>query len=144
MSDFSVPSDIVSSSGEKNVETPVALQAPTKAVGVVFLLLFCLATLVIWMGIFPILQILIPIQITTLDAAHKISIYSLISVLGALTSLVTFPLVGALSDRTTGRLGRRRPWILVGVLGAAVVLYWMGTFHRLCKLRTGWFVHPHS
>ncbi len=138
MSDFSVPGDIVSSSEEKNVETPVALQAPTKAVGVVFLLLFCLATLVIWMGIFPILQILIPIQITTLDAANKIGIYSLISVLGALTSLVTFPLVGALSDRTTGRLGRRRPWIIGGIIGAALVLVFLANATSIAALAIGW------
>ena len=138
MSDFTVPRDALAPSSEKSLETPVALQVPTKSVGVIFLLLFCLATLVIWMGIFPVLQILIPIQITALDAAHKISDYSIISVLGALTSLITFPLVGALSDRTTLRLGRRRPWILTGILGAAIMLAFLASASSIVMLAIGW------
>ncbi|MGO2748052.1 MFS transporter [Microbacterium sp.] len=36
--------------------------------------------------------------------------------LGALAALVASPVFGALSDRTRGRFGRRRPWMLGGVV----------------------------
>lgn len=60
--------------------------------------------------------------------------------LGSAAALVSNPLFGALSDRTRGRLGRRRPWMLGGVLTgfafiaalaaadsvAAVIMSWVG------------------
>ncbi|GAA3613544.1 MFS transporter [Nonomuraea rosea] len=47
------------------------------------------------------------------DAATVVSIVTSIS---ALCSLIVFPVFGRLSDRTTGRLGRRRPYLLLGAL----------------------------
>ena len=42
---------------------------------------------------------------------------------GALMSVIGNPLAGALSDRTTSRMGRRKPWVLYGaLLGALGIL----------------------
>jgi maltose/moltooligosaccharide transporter len=42
------------------------------------------------------------------------AILPLLSLAGPVTGLIVQPLVGALSDRTTGRFGRRTPYFLVG------------------------------
>ena len=42
---------------------------------------------------------------------------SLVLSLAGVSGLVVPPIVGYLSDRTAGRFGRRRPWILIGMLG---------------------------
>ena len=43
------------------------------------------------------------------------------------TGLIVQPIVGALSDRTWGRLGRRRPYFLTGAILASIALFIMPT-----------------
>jgi maltose/moltooligosaccharide transporter len=44
-----------------------------------------------------------------------------------MTGLLVQPIVGALSDRTWGRLGRRRPYFLTGAILASIALFVMPT-----------------
>lgn len=55
----------------------------------------------------------------------------LLWIAGPLTGLIVQPLVGYLSDRTRSRLGRRRPYFLVGALLSALALVWMPQAHTL-------------
>ena len=48
-----------------------------------------------------------------------------------MTGLLVQPVVGAMSDRTWGRLGRRRPYFLVGAVLASVALFFMPTSSSL-------------
>src|SRR3954451_15788925 len=44
-----------------------------------------------------------------------------------MTGLLVQPIIGALSDRTWGRLGRRRPYFLTGAILASIALFIMPT-----------------
>lgn len=50
-------------------------------------------------------------------------IYGLIWLAGPFTGMVVQPLIGALSDNTKSRYGRRRPYLLVGALVASLALW---------------------
>lgn len=47
----------------------------------------------------------------------------LLNLAGPVTGLVIQPLIGAASDRTWGRFGRRKPYFIVGALGCMVMLF---------------------
>ncbi|MHB1356486.1 MAG: MFS transporter [Anaerolineae bacterium] len=63
----------------------------------------------------------------------KNSSLGLLSSVGLIIALIVQPLVGALSDATRSRWGRRRPWMLIGTVGDLIFLtvlalaggYWM-------------------
>ncbi len=44
---------------------------------------------------------------------------------GPITGLIVQPIIGSMSDRTWNRLGRRRPYFLVGAILASVALFFM-------------------
>lgn len=50
-------------------------------------------------------------------------IYGLISLAGPFSGMVVQPIIGALSDKTTSRFGRRRPYLLGGAILASLALW---------------------
>lgn len=70
----------------------------------------------------PLLTLLLPQKATAIAGADKALLLSLAAMLGGLTAAGANFLFGALSDRTRGRFGRRRPWILSGLAGVAASL----------------------
>lgn len=64
-----------------------------------------------------------PEQIAQIDPVGS---YAWVSMMGAISGIVLAPLAGALSDRTTSRFGRRRPWLIVGSLVCMATLVRIG------------------
>ncbi len=58
--------------------------------------------------------------------------------LGAVLALLVNPVVGGLSDRTTSRFGRRRPWLLGGALTALIGLVVVADGGNIPTLMLGW------
>jgi MFS family permease len=51
---------------------------------------------------------------------NVVAVFGIVSTIGALAAFLANPIFGRISDRTTSRFGRRRPWLLLGVVGLAV------------------------
>ena len=68
--------------------------------------------------------ITLAIRIAGVDPTGKTASLSAVVLIGAVVTIAALPLCGALSDRTRGRFGRRRPWLvggaLTGLLGLGV------------------------
>ena len=58
--------------------------------------------------------------------------------IGAAVALVANPVAGALSDRTTSRFGRRRPWIVCGALAGAAALAFLAGQRAIAGVIVGW------
>ena len=101
-------------------DLPEVMRTPTKRKPLSWNILLALGNMVIFMCLIPATQLLIPNQLALLDAAHKTTLLSLVVLLGAIPAVVGNLLGGAISDRTTSRFGRRRPWVLASALVIAV------------------------
>ena len=121
-------------------DTLDVLDTPTKAVNPGFQLALTLANTVIWLSILPISTILLPLQIAGLDAAHRFSNLSIATAVGVLAAVITNPIAGALSDRTTSRLGRRRPWLIGGTIFSAITLALMANASNFVALVLWWAI----
>ena len=67
-------------------------------------------------------RIFLPNQIEQLDPVNKVTSLALVATMTSIGILIITPLVGAVSDRTRTRWGRRAPFILGGaVIGCALV-----------------------
>ncbi|MBC9714739.1 MFS transporter [Streptomyces sp. TRM66268-LWL] len=58
--------------------------------------------------------------------------------LGAVLAIIANPVVGGLSDRTTSRFGRRRPWLIGGMLAAFAGLLVIALGGSVLTLMAGW------
>lgn len=114
------------------------LRPPTTPVGRGFLVMLTLANMSWLLVGIPVLQLLVPDQVNALDPLHKVAMLGVISTLGGLAGIVSTLLSGALSDRTTSRLGRRRPWILGGALAVAVALVLLSSANSILLVAIGW------
>lgn len=130
--------DTSSLRGDEINSVPEALRVPIKAIGPGFQLLLFLANTAIWLSILPISQILLPLQVEALDASTRFSHLSIITAVGVLAALITNPIVGALSDRTTLSMGRRRSWCIVGTVLSAVTLALMANATSFLALVLWW------
>ncbi|WP_035844671.1 MFS transporter [Kitasatospora azatica] len=123
-----------------DVELPAALAEPRTRVGPGWTAALSLANLAVFLGFFTPIQILLPSQLERLDAVHKAGLLSWVTGIGAVVAMLVNPLAGAVSDRTTSRFGRRRPWILVGALVGAGGLLLTAGQHGLVGIAVGWAV----
>jgi len=108
--------------------------------GAGFLLGLGLAAVALMSSMLSVGILTLPLQANAIDPEGATNIIAVTGVVAGLIALIVSPIMGRVSDRTTGRFGRRRPYL---VLAAAFVL--LGGFLVLqggsaAMLATGWGV----
>ena len=121
---------------------PTPFAEPTRAVTGGWIALFATAWLGIWMAQLTPVQLLLPVQVEAQLGSNNwvenVVAFGIISGIAGLCALVAYPLTGALSDRTTSKFGRRRPWILGGALLFAFALLALGTQKSMFGIGLFW------
>ena len=72
-------------------------------------------------------------------ASEVASTLGVVVSMGAFAALLFDPVFGRLSDRTVGRFGRRRPWLVAGAVGLLACLAVIATAPNILVLGIGWF-----
>lgn len=123
---------------------------PTRNVPAKWIAFFAIAWFGIWMAQLTPVQLLLPIQIdhtlrpdgeiAPADWLESVRAFGIISGIAGVCALIAYPLTGFLSDRTTSKLGRRRPWILAGAIIFAVALIVLGLQTNIIGIGICWSV----
>ena len=100
--------------------------------------LLSLACLGLFTAFYGPIQVLLGRQAQLLAPEDKELALGVVVGLGAAFAVVANPLFGALSDRTTWRLGRRLPWTAIGALGGAVSLGVLALAPNIAVMALGW------
>jgi MFS family permease len=105
---------------------------------------FALRTALAYLGLYSALLasalVTVPLRIGQVDPSHKEENLGLVISVGALVAMIANPLFGRLSDRTTSRFGRRRPWLLGGVVGGMVGLSVIAMVPSIPAILVGWCI----
>ena len=121
-------------------EIPHALQEPTHPKSLLFLILYGVGNMVMGVGNIALATVLLPMHLASLTQSNQTGIFSLILGIGAVAAVLTNPLAGMLSDRTTSRLGRRRPWLITGGVLTVVALFLLAITSSLLALTLEWIL----
>ena len=103
---------------------------PTKPVKPLFVAAYLLAQLFFFIALLG--PAIVAIQVKAMVAT--------IAGLGALGALFANVIFGQISDRTTWAWGRRRPWLVIGIVTMTVGLAMMGLLNTVPLVAAGWLI----
>jgi MFS family permease len=112
---------------------------PTPRVGWGFIALYALAFMGTCLVLIAPLLVTLALKVNSLvgidDAPRSLS---LVTGVGALVAMFGNPLLGRLSDRTTSRLGMRRPWMVIGLAGGTSGVLLVAVAPNVVIVLAGW------
>ena len=117
-------------------------QRPTEPKGPLFIAALAFAQLALFIALLGPVMVSMALKVSTLteDPTARTSMVGSVLAVGALAAVVGNALFGRLSDRTTSRFGRRRPWIIGGALVMALAMFAISQADSAATLMAGWFV----
>src|SRR6266550_6199564 len=112
---------------------------PARRVGKRWIAFIALANLGLYLGYFGPITVLLPNQVQAIAGpAHKVAVLGWVTGIGAAVAMISNPVAGALSDRTTSRFGRRHPWTVCGTLVGAAALVLLAGWQTIAGVIVGW------
>src|SRR3954468_14540992 len=103
-----------------------------------FVAIYALAYAALWLALLTPAIITLALRVRQLAPGNAAEPISRVLMAGALVALVSNPIFGALSDRTRSRFGRRRPWLVGGVLCGFASLAVIGLAPTVNIVLWGW------
>ncbi|MGM7670306.1 MFS transporter [Microbacterium sp. A93] len=82
--------------------------------------------------------IFIPDQVQQIDPANKVANLAIVMTAASIGAIIIHPLIGAFSDRTRSRFGRRAPWMVISAATAALCMVLLSGAGELWTLGVYW------
>ncbi len=118
----------------------VADHAPTtpRAVGWRFIVFYAIGYTGIWLALLTPALVSLALRLRQLSPTTATQDLALVLSVGAIFAIVGNPIFGHLSDRTRSRFGRRRPWLVGGMLCGAAALLITARADSVMVVLVGW------
>lgn len=114
------------------------LPDPVKRVSAGFIVVFGLLNFGLYLTVMMPALFSLPYKIGVLSPDGKAGLLGIVATVGAVVGLVAGPIAGVLSDRTRTRWGRRRPWLIGGILVLATGSTIVALADSIPMLLAGW------
>jgi MFS family permease len=106
-----------------------------------FIAVYWFAQFANWLALLTPVVVTIALKVADITTpTEKAAQLGVVLAVGALASTIATPIWGAISDRTTARIGRRKLCMIVGVLGGGAGLAIMGLAPNIVVFGLGWTV----
>lgn len=106
-----------------------------------FMFAYWFAQTAAWTGILAPVVVTLAIRVGQVASPEeRAAQLGIILAIGAFGALVAAPVWGAISDRTTARIGRRKLWMIAGAIMLLIGLVIMALSPNLLILGIGWFI----
>lgn len=116
-----------------------ALSDPTQRVGRRFVWLYAAAFTGTCLVLVAPLLVTLALKVNSLVGAERAPEgLALVTGVGGLVAMVANPFFGKLSDRTSSRLGMRRPWMVIGLLGGSLGVLVVALAPSIPVVLAGW------
>jgi MFS family permease len=103
-----------------------------------FIAIYAFAYAALWLALLTPAIITLALRVRQLAPGNAAEPISRVLMAGALIALISNPIFGALSDSTRSRFGRRRPWLVGGVLCGCASLAAIGLAPTINTVLLGW------
>jgi MFS family permease len=121
--------------------SPVSVAAPRRAGGTGLVVAYVAAFFALYVALLTPVISTLALRVSALSTPEaRAGDLALVAGVGAFFAFVANPLAGALSDRTTSRLGMRRPWLLWGVLLGSVGIAIIAFAPNITVVVVGWAI----
>src|ERR1700758_5229872 len=108
-------------------------------VGWCFISLYTLAYISTSLVFIAPLLVTLPLKVNSLVGIEQApNSLALVAGIGALLAMVGNPFFGKLSDRTSSRLGMRRPWMVIGLAGGSLGILVVALAPSIAVVLVGW------
>jgi MFS family permease len=110
-----------------------------RRVGWGFIALYALSFMSTSLLFLPPLLVTLPLKVNSLVGIKEApNSLALVAGIGALVSMVANPFFGRMSDRTSSRLGMRRPWMVIGLVGGSFGILLLALAPNIPVVLLGW------
>jgi len=103
-----------------------------------FIGLYALGYTGTWLALLTPILVSLALRLRQLDPPNATHDLALVLSMGAIFAIVSNPIFGHLSDRTRSRFGRRRPWLVGGMVCGTVALWMTATAQSVAVVLAGW------